>query len=123
VLVAWIAIIAGFSLPWPLYLPGIFVAGVLWLVASVLYSIARSSRRTVAAAIEHRILELAARTPGPLTIPDTARALGLSLADAEAALVDMARAGHVITDVELDTGHLHFTLPIRLASAPQDIRP
>lgn len=108
VLTAWCVVAAQLSLPWLFYLPGLFVALVLGIAAGLLRVLARRSRRALADRTERAILHLAARTAVPLTIPDTARALGLSLAEAEAALSDMARAGHVATELDMDTGTLHF---------------
>lgn len=107
---AWSVIAAELSLPWPFYLPGIFVALALGIAAGLFRALARRSRRALADRTERAILHLAARTSVPLTIPDTARSLGLSLAEAETALSDMARAGHMAADVDMNTGALHFRL-------------
>jgi hypothetical protein len=120
VMASWAAVVAGLSLPWQLYLPGLFVSVALWIAAGLLHAFVQNSRRALAAQIEREILHLASRAAAPLTVPDTARALGLSLHDAESALSAIARAGHMTADVDLDTGDLLFRLSTRL---PQERLP
>ncbi|MDC0718099.1 hypothetical protein [Nannocystis bainbridge] len=123
VLLSWLALVSSLALPGLLVLPGVVAAAALWIAAAVIHVIARDSRRSLAAAREQRILALAARTPGPLTVVEVARALDLSLADAEAALTAMSRGGHMDADIDLDSGRLQFSLAARPASLAQDLRP
>jgi len=106
------ALIRGMDLPGLLYIPALLATGTLWIGALAAYAVHRASRRALATATERQILHLAAQTGRPLTVPEVARSLGLSLNDAEAALTTMARAGHTTADVDLDTGHLQFTVPL-----------
>ncbi|MFZ6180264.1 hypothetical protein [Nannocystis pusilla] len=123
VLLSWIGLVSSLSLPGLLYLPGIAIAAALWVAAGVIHVLSRGSQRSLDAAREQQILALAARVRGPLTIADVAHALRLSLAEAEAALTEMSRSGHVHADVDLDTGLLQFSLAVRPASLAQDHRP
>lgn len=121
VLLSWIVLVSSLSLPGLLYLPGVVAAGVSWIAAGAIHGLSRGSRQVLAAARERDILRLATRAPGPLTVADVAHALGISLAAAEAALTAMSRAGHVIPDVDLDTGLLQFSLSARPAVQPQEL--
>lgn len=103
--------IHGLALPWLFYLPPLAASGLCWSGALVAHALRRSSRRALMAATEQDILQLATRTQGPLTVQETARSLGLSLAEAERALTAMAHSGYLAMDVDLDTGNLHFIAP------------
>jgi len=121
VLLSWIALVSSLSLPGLLYLPGVVVAGVLWTAAAAIHRLSGESRHALAAARERDILGLAMRARGPLTVADVAHVLGLSLAEAEAALTAMSRTGHVIPDIDLDTGLLRFSLSARPAVLSQEL--
>jgi hypothetical protein len=111
VLLTGTALIGGFNLPGLLYIPVLIAMAVLWLGALALHVLHGASRRALARSTEQRILQFAAETGRPLTVPDVARSLGLSLAEAEAALMGMAGSGHSSADVDLDTGELQFVIP------------
>ncbi|PRQ06569.1 hypothetical protein [Enhygromyxa salina] len=76
-------------------------------------------------ALEQQILNLALRCGGRLTVPMTAQHLKLTLADAERALMDLARAGHVDIDNDPTSGAVIYVFrdfnapPQPLAESPQ----
>lgn len=111
VLLAATALIGGLGLPGLLYIPALTAVGALWLAALALHVVHGASRRALARSTEQQILQLSARMGRPLTVPDVARSLGLSLAEAEAALLGMAGNGYSSADVDLDTGELQFVIP------------
>jgi hypothetical protein len=60
---------------------------------------------------EQQLLELAMRTGGALTVTATAHNLRIPLEEAEAALMDLARKGHVEIDNDEDTGAVIYVFP------------
>lgn len=87
------------GLPWLLYVGPV-------LLSVTAFGLAAAAARgggsigTDARELERRVLDLAVRSRGRLTVTATAHALGISLGEADAALMALVRADHV--DVEND---------------------
>ncbi len=104
-LIGPLVVILGLELPlWLLLGP------VLMSVFAVLGAAAIAGGRLAAVAraydqpeIERRIIDLAARVGGRLTVALTAHELSMSLTEAEHALMALARAGHVDIDNDPDS--------------------
>lgn len=114
------AVAAGLSLAGVAMLVGpavmITVLGLPWLlyVGPVMMSVAAFGLAVAAvragpskpdpAALEHRILDLAVRSGGQLTVAATAHALQVPMHDVEEALMVLARADHVDIENDMQTG-------------------
>lgn len=96
-------VISALGLSWALYIvPVIIATSSLGLAAAVGRGVFAS--RPTSKALEQRILDLAMRSGGELTVSDTAHAIGIPLSEAEEGLMSMARAGHVDIDNDPHTG-------------------
>lgn len=91
-------------------LPAVFsmlpLGGALWML--------KRGPRTPPAlspALEQGLLALAVRSGGALTVTETAHQLGMPLEEAEAALMELARKGHVEIDNDSDTGAVIYVFP------------
>jgi hypothetical protein len=94
--------ISVFGLPWLLY-----VAPVLMSVTAFGLAVAAARvgpSKPDPAALEGRILDLAVRSGGQLTVAATAHALQLPMLDVEEALMVLARADHVEIENDMETG-------------------
>jgi hypothetical protein len=90
---------------WLLFLVPLVPALACLIVAIVLLS-SRSPRdpKHGGAEVERRLLTLAVEQSGQLTVTGAAVALGITLAQAEAALAELVRGGHVSVENDAATG-------------------
>jgi len=117
-----VVLIESLGLPRVFYVPAGVIAGTAAVAAVAARALQGRTRRSLSAEREQEILALAARTTGPLTIADTARALGMPLTEAEEVLSGMSRAGHATADVDLETGQLQFSVPVTYQPLRQEFR-
>ena len=101
-----LALVLSLHLPgWLMIGPGVVGAILLGgAIAAPRGALKALSRAFGQATLEQRILELALRCGGRLTVPGTAQQLSISLNDAESSLMDLARAGHVDIDNDPSSG-------------------
>jgi hypothetical protein len=104
------------ALPWLFEAPAVVAALFIALGAVAVLRRSRPAPRDTAS-LEHCILDLAVHRGGTLTIADTAHALRISLADADAALTAVARAGHADVANDPLTGTVLFRF--QFAGTPQ----
>ncbi|GEM_PF-3679663 len=112
-----------------------FTAG--WFVAPILFSLlqlggaawvmkrAKVEQDGLNPALEQPLLALAMQLNGVLTVTSTAHGLGIGLDEAEAALMILARAGHVQIDNDSESGAVIYIFPEIKPAAPlpqQDVR-
>jgi hypothetical protein len=90
--------------------PGVAGLGML-SAALVIHKRARERRGEVDVRIEHQLLEFAVQQQGRVTVGAAARALGISMAEADDALTSLARAGHVYPDNDPETGVVVYMFP------------
>ncbi|MFV8751612.1 hypothetical protein ACNOYE_13795 [Nannocystaceae bacterium ST9] len=95
-------LISAIGLPWLLYLAPVGLALTSFGVAIGLARSGPSKQSHVE--LEHRIIDLAIRSGGQLTVIATAHALKISLGEAEEALMALARANHVDIENDMQTG-------------------
>lgn len=107
-----LALILALELPYWLMVGPVVLATILLgaAIAAPRGGLSAISRAFGQPALEQRILELALRSGGCLTVPGTARELSISLADAERALMDLARAGHVDIDNDPSSGAVIYVI-------------
>jgi hypothetical protein len=119
--VTGIALIAALSLPSILYAIPLTLAAVLVVLAIVIGSKrARKETRIDELDLERRLLELASTVGGRLTVTGAARALGISLGQADTVLTQLAKTGYVSIDNDPETGVVIYTFPEIAAGIPDD---
>jgi hypothetical protein len=76
--------------------------------ASIIAGARRRQRDVAARALEQRIFLLAKKQNGDLTVSEVAASLGVSVADADAALTRMSDGTRITAEIDESAGVLHF---------------
>lgn len=95
-------VISAIGLPWLLYLGPVVMSTMAFGLSVATLRLGPAKPDT--AALEHRILDLAMRSGGQLTVASTAHALQVPMHDVEEALMSLARADHVDIENDMQTG-------------------
>ena len=105
--------IAVLGLPWLLYAVPALVGTALLIASGTLFARSRKYLATggLDAETERRLLDVGVQYRGRVTVTAAARALQISLAEADAALTALARAGHVSVDNDPKTGIIVYVFP------------
>jgi hypothetical protein len=90
------------GLPWLLYMGPVLISTIAFGLSVAVLRAGPTKPDT--AALEHRILDLAMRSGGQLTVAATAHALQMPMHDVEEALMGLARADHVDIENDMHTG-------------------
>jgi hypothetical protein len=108
-----VAVIAAFHLPWLLLTAPALFSGVVFAGAVTLAVRARkrSAVGWVDPDVERRILDVAVTCRGRVTVTAVAHALAIPMAEADAALTAMARAGHVGIENDPSSGVVVYVFP------------
>jgi hypothetical protein len=106
-------LIGALGVSWLFLIPPALVSTGLFIVAGALFSRSRRYLPTggLDASTERRLLDLGVQYRGRVTVTAAARALDMTLAEADAALTALARAGHVNVENDPRTGVLVYVFP------------